>query len=190
MGKYKHKKIPEQKHCSSKGCVCDVVKKIVKAQDEVADNNNCRSGCNDAIQQLRRGNNNSNNVNTTIPIILYCEGSCDPFIGTGVFQAPMSDEDGTFFGNAETPIFRAKSFVDDSDCCVRLELLLPVTDCEILMTKIEDSHSALSHYFPADDPVTGFQSTGICLTVDLNKFVGITCLDPVTPISVNDFPFA
>lgn len=182
----KNRKKHEQRHYSD-DCVCDVVRQIIEAQDEVEDGSYC-SGCDSAIQQLRKGRNGYEPVNTTIPFILYCAGDCEPFFGSGVFKSPGYDKD-AFYGSVETPIFRAKKFAKGSNCCVKLELLLPVTDCEVLMTKVEDCNSALSHFFPADDPVTGFQGTGICITVDLNNFTGITCLDPIRPTSVNEhFP--
>lgn len=188
MSSYKNRTKYEQKDCSN-DCVSDVVRQIVDAQDEITDNG-CDSSCNSAIQQLRRGRNGHEHINTTIPFILYCAGDCEPFFGSGVFKAPRRDGGETFFGSVESPIFRAKQFVKGSNNCVKLELLLPVTDCEILMTKTEDCNSALSHFFPADDPVTGFQATGICITVDLNNFLGITCLDPIAPIPVNEFVVA
>ncbi|GAA0604054.1 exosporium assembly protein ExsY [Virgibacillus siamensis] len=185
MSCYKNRRMHEQKH-SYNDCVCDVVRKIVEAQDEVEENGCCGS-CDSAVQQLRKGRPNNGPVNTTVPFILYCAGDCEPFFGSGVFKSPGYYNREAFYGCVESPIFRAKQFVRGSNCCVKLELLLPVTDCEIIMTKVEDCNSAISHYFPADDPVTGFQATGICITVDLNNFTGITCLDPITPIPVNDF---
>lgn len=168
-------------------CVCDVVKRIVEVQDEV-DGNDCSSGCDRSIQQLlRKGKNDLGPANTTIPFILYCDGSCDPFIGSGVFQTSNGSHRGTFFGCVETPIFRAKKFVKGTDCCVRLELLVPVTeDCDVPVCEME-SVSTVCPFFPTDQPITGFQATGICITVDLKHFLAITCLDPITPIPANEF---
>ena len=122
-----------------------------------------------------------------IPFILYCGGTCEPFVGSGVFQASNGANRGTFFGCVETPIFRAKHFVKGSDCCVRLELLVPVTDkCDVAVCQM-DSVSAVCPFFPTDDPITDFQATGICVTVNLKDFNAITCLDPITPIRANEF---
>lgn len=162
-------------------CVCGVVKQIVKAQDEVT-SDHCATSCYRSIQQLRGKINETVTQHTTIPFILYCAGTCEPFVGSGVFQGPAKRGDGTFFGCVETPVFRAIKFVDNSDCCVKLELLLPVSDgCEV-----EPNHthkaSTVCSFFSEEHPVTDFVSTGICVTVDLNHFMGITCLDPVTPM--------
>lgn len=169
----------------SDDCVCNVVKRIVSAQDEVR-GNDCYSGCDRSIQQLRsrRGGNDLGPANTTIPFILYC--GCEPFIGSGVFQTSNGTNRGCF-GCVETPIFRAKQFVKGSDCCVRLELLVPITDdCDVPVCQL-DSVSDVCPFFPTDDPITDFQATGICITVDLEDFNAITCLDPITPIPANEF---
>ncbi|WP_161493909.1 CotY/CotZ family spore coat protein [Virgibacillus necropolis] len=166
-------------------CVCDVVKRIVEVQDEVG-GNGCSSGCDRSIHQLLSRGNQMGPANTTVPFILYCGGTCEPFIGSGVFQAPRGDN-GSFFGCVETPIFRAKNFVKGSDCCVRLELLVPVTEeCDPPECKM-DTVSKVCPFFPADYPITDFQATGICITVDLKHFLAITCLDPITPIPANEF---
>lgn len=174
------------KACHTKDCVCDVVKRIATAQDEQEDNS-CSTSCNQSIQQLRGvGNAFGGPRNNTIPFILYCHGSCDPFIGSGVFQAPKGKK-GSFFGSVETPVFRVKKFAGNGDCCAKLELLLPVTKkCGVYMPQINKTDT-ISAFFPEDDPVCDFQATGICLTVDLSDFIGITCLDPIRPLASEDF---
>ncbi|OZU88932.1 hypothetical protein CIL03_07880 [Virgibacillus indicus] len=170
---------------SADDCVTDTVRRIIKAQDEVIEDC-CVSSCESAIKQLRKRKSDLAPQHTTIPFILYCNSSCSPFIGSGVFQAPMGNckRNNNFFGSVETPIFRAKSFAKDSDNCVKLELLLPVTEqCEVLMPALDGCKcGSISQFFPTDDPVTGFQATGICITVNLNHFLAVTCLDPITPI--------
>lgn len=175
---------PRRDHTNCNDCVCSVVKNIVNVQDEADDD--CSLSCGTFIQQLKGGGNETDTRHTTIPFMLYCGGACEPFIGNGVFQAPKGKR-GTFFGCVETPVFRAKRFVKDSDCCVILELLLPVNEyCESKQPPI-DTHNKVCSFFPGDDPVTDFQATGICLTVDLEKFIAITCLDPITPLPANEF---
>ncbi|WP_163971485.1 CotY/CotZ family spore coat protein [Oceanobacillus halotolerans] len=170
-------------------CVCDVVRDIVAAQDEVANNNDngcCSTGCENSIEQLLSpaGINGTTPVNDTIPFILYCKGECEPFIGSGVYQAQLGGSPNTYFGCVETPIFRAKEFVDDEECCVRLELLLPVTEGGSTPGPGGDD---VCDYFPGNS-IRDFQATGICITVDLNCFCGITCLDPITPLPASQFP--
>ncbi|MFC3039961.1 CotY/CotZ family spore coat protein [Virgibacillus xinjiangensis] len=164
-------------------CICDVVKEIVKAQKEIEEDYGS-GDCYSSIQQLRGAAHGPRN--TTIPFLLYNQGSDKPFKGAGVFRAPMSKRKDHFFGSVESPIFRARKFSDK--CCVNLELLLPVTEkCNVLMPDKHHSDN-ISSYFPTDDRVIDFQATGICITVDLENFTGITCLDPVTPIPADETP--
>lgn len=180
MGYYRRKEIIQAEHTSD-DCVCDTVRKIVHAQDEVK-GHGCSSSCDLSIQQLRGKENGLDPQNTTIPFILYCGGTCEPFVGSGVFKAPATNEREAFFGCVESPIFRAIRFVKNSDCCVKLELLLPVSDgCEIKPCKTNNV-SKVCPFFPEDKPVTDFIATGVCLTVNVKDFVGIACLDPITPI--------
>ncbi|WP_188631953.1 CotY/CotZ family spore coat protein [Lentibacillus kapialis] len=163
-------------------CVCDIVRNIIKAQDEVADMS-CHTSCDRSIHQLLSHRNDTGPQNTTIPFILYCKGDCDPFVGSGVSRSSAYGK--SFFECVETPIFRAKKFVHDKDCCVKLELLLPVSEsCEVV--KPYDKHGKVCQFFSTDKPITDFVETGICLTVDLEDFTGITCLDPVSPLSINE----
>ncbi|MFA1820910.1 CotY/CotZ family spore coat protein [Virgibacillus oceani] len=185
MGKTRCREFLEPKK-KSEDCVKNIITRIIKVQDEAMEDS-CFSACDSAIQQLRKGNS-LGPVNTTIPFILYCE-DCKPFMGSGVFQAPMGKKSGNFFGSAETPILRAKHFVKDSDCCIRVELLLPITEkCRVLMPEIDCCSNTIAPFFSIDDPVTGFQETGICITIDVEKFIGITCLDPITPIQTGESP--
>lgn len=166
-------------------CVTNVIKQIIEAQDQVFDD--CSLSCEASIQQLKRNGHEVDASHTAIPFMLYCGGTCEPFIGNGVFQAPCGNEWGTFFGCVETPIFRAKRFVKNSDRCVQLELLLPLSGgCEVKQPPEEASNKVCS-FFPGHDAVTAFQATGICLTIDLDHFIGITCLDPITPQPANEF---
>mgnify|MGYP001314937767 CR=1 FL=1 len=184
MGKYRGRGFFEQEK-KSDDCVKDTINRIIHAQKKAAETHS--SACDSAIQQLRKGNRTGTG-NTTIPFILYSEDA-KPFIGSGVFQAPMGKKSENLFGSAETPILRAKHFVKDSDCCLKAELMLPVTEkCSVLMPESECCSKTIAPFFPADDPVIGFQATGICITIEVDKFIGITCLDPITPIQTNESP--
>lgn len=161
-------------------CVCDVVSRIVKAQNEVKDHS-CSTSCDRSIQQLR--GKGLGPQYTTIPFMLYCSGTCEPFVGSGMFKAPASKKDAPFFGCVESPVFRATQFVKNSDCCVRLEILLPVSDgCEIKPHHTKGG-SNIRRFFPEGTPVTNFIASGVCLTVNLKDFAGISCLDPINPIT-------
>lgn len=166
-------------------CICHVVRKIVDAQDEVANNNAdcCSTSCEQSIKDLLSPTTNNNTTgNTTIPFILYCKDNCSPFISSAVYQAPISNTGNTFFGCVETPVFRAKKFVNDGDCCVILELLLPVTETGATI----NTGDQVCDFFPGNSR-RGFQATGICITVDLNSFNAIQCLDPITPRPSSQF---
>lgn len=174
----------------SGSCVCNKVRDIVAAQDEVAGNNDgrsCSTSCDRSVADLLSPPGNGNrNRNTAIPFALYCKGACGPFVGSGVYQA-SAGANGSYFGCAESPIFRARSFVEGSDCCVTLELLLPATADGTTPGPVGDGQSALCPFFPGT-AITDFQATGICITVDLHNFHSITCLDPVRPLPADDFP--
>lgn len=162
-------------------CVCDVVQQIVAAQDAVIDNDCCTTSCERSIQQLLSPQVTPV-TNTTIPFILYCK-DCEPFIGSGVFEEQLGATPNTFFDCVETPIFRAKQFVEGSECCVQLELLLPVTEGGVAPGPTNDSVSDVCRFFPGNS-IRDFRATGICLTVDLNCFCSIACLTPITPLPV------
>lgn len=184
MGKHRCRENTRSERVSD-DCVCNTVRRIVDVQDEAGGNGNDCAGCDRSIHQLLSGN--AGPVNTTIPFILFCDGTCEAFVGSGVYQSSTGYNRKNFFGCVESPIFRAKQFVKGSNCCVRLELLVPVTEgCDVPVCPM-DTISTVCPFFPTDDPITGFQATGICLTIDLNHFVGITCLDAITPFPASDF---
>ncbi|MFD1038231.1 CotY/CotZ family spore coat protein [Virgibacillus byunsanensis] len=169
----------------NENCVCDVVRDIIDAQDQVTNNDNCCStSCERSIDQLLSPTTNGNgNGATTIPFILYCKGDCLPFIASGVFQDELGRSGNTFFGCFETPIFRAKKFVDEDECCVKLELLVAVTEGGAFV----EEGDRVCDFFPGNSR-RDFLATGICLTVDLDCFCAIQCIDPVTPLPSSEFP--
>ncbi|MEF2291318.1 CotY/CotZ family spore coat protein [Virgibacillus dokdonensis] len=156
-------------------CVCDIVQSIVHAQDKV-NKDTCDTSCYASIQQLNH--KNSFNRHTTIPFLLYCRSSCKPFIGKGFMTKHHNHCSEKSFKEIESPFFRAKKFLRGSKCCVRLELLLPIKDKKF--SQSFDKRSYCDDHI--DKKITDFIATGVCLTVDLNQFIGITCLDPITPI--------
>ncbi|MFG6115322.1 CotY/CotZ family spore coat protein [Halobacillus sp. MO56] len=164
-------------------CVCDTVREIVRVQNEVAGADDCCStGCEQSIQDLLSPTTNGNGA-TTIPFFLYCKGNCKPFIGSGVFQSPIGGSGMTALRCVQTPIFRAKKFVDEDECCVQLELLLPVTQGGSTPGERGDT---VCSYFPGNS-IRDLQATGICITIDLDCFCGIACLSPTTPLPASEF---
>lgn len=182
-----------EESCRHDNCVCNKVREIVIAQNEVAGNSSnngrCATSCDRSIADLLSPPNNDNgnmNGNTTIPFALYCKGACGPFVGSGVYQA-TNGSNGNYFGCAETPIFRAIGFEDEGNCCVSLELLLPATEDGATPGPQGEGDSSICPFFP-NQAITDFQATGVCITVDLNNFHSITCLDPVKPLPASNFP--
>lgn len=180
---------------SNNECITGIVKKIVKAQHQAveAGEDTCFTGCDQSIADLLSPfeENRDRLRHNTIPFILTCKGNCKPFIGSGVHRVSSGGQ--SHFKCVESPILRAKSFVGNSDTCVRLELLLPVSNN--ISKDLEESsqqkgysgkpscHKTVCDFFPSY--TRNFKATGICITVDLNCFCGISCLSPITPLSAN-----
>ena len=158
--------------CHSKGsrCVKDVLKEIIRAQNEVADRDHgCSTSCERSIRDLLSPAGANGNGDTTVPFTLYCK-DCKPFFASG-----LRKKTGPGYYCIETPVFRAVKFVDDH--CVKLELLKPVPQYSHYSWKKKCDKSVCDVL----DHVEYFESTGICTTVDVNCFCGITCLDTITP---------
>lgn len=143
---------------SNEGCVRNTISNILTAQ---GNNIIIPSHCN----------------HTTIPFTLLSNSSCLPFVGVGITYQQQT------LAYVESPVFKARKFVNDANNCVQLELLLP-----IYKKRRTRCHSAnylqLTHRY-----IHNFTETGICITLDLASFCGITCLDPITPIQC-DFPIS
>lgn len=179
------------------GCIRDIVKRIIDAQREAVDD--CVTSCEQSIDELlsRRIKNRRNE--TTIPFMLICEDSCKPFVGSGFVSR---DRDGTrrrHFECIESPVFRVRDFVRGSDSCVKIELLLPVHDRRHDHDHHHEEGRGKEHHHDHDHHdhhdhhgsfcdkfgrrrIENFRETGLCITVDLDCFCGITCLDPITPV--------
>jgi spore coat protein Z len=181
-------------------CVSDVVRGIVRAQRRAveAEENTCFTGCDRSIEELLSPfeENRERLRHNTIPFILFNKNGGKPFTGVGVRRERDGRSDRSFFECIESPIFRAKSFVGDNENCVRLELLKPVRDrrdghrsSQDVESERHDKHdhkcdSDLCDFLPRH--TRNFRATGICITVDLDCFCGISCLDPITPLRARD----
>ncbi|WP_163583154.1 CotY/CotZ family spore coat protein [Gracilibacillus saliphilus] len=141
-------------------CVCDVVRAINDAQDNVVEME-CDVSCARSIQDLVspvRGNGLD-----TVPFILY-DKKGKPFKGFG------AEVRGGRFECFSSFIFRVNE-IDDKDCCAILELLVFDDDDKACGDPCEQ----LDH-----EQVEDLERTGICITVDLNCFCAITCLPAVS----------
>lgn len=152
-----------EKHKSQ--CVCDVLQEIADAQDEI-NHGDCDTSCKRSINQLVGGV--MGDVFDTIPVILYCKSTCKPFFGTGITFNNNEEKLGFSF------FFRVKK-VDKDTCCATLELL--GEDGDLGKFDKKNGHPTIG-----DQNVKDFddlEGTGICITVDLNCFCAVSCLDPV-----------
>jgi len=148
------------KEFSSGSCVCDVLREIDRAQEDISNNNNCcDSSCDRSISDLLGETEEERNGLDTVPVILYCRDSCKPFKGYGAHPRHIDNLMSSFY-------FRVKS-VDD-DCCAVLELLKD-RGCSS-----KDPHS------PMEQETGRLRGTGICITVDVNCFCHITCLPAIS----------
>lgn len=178
----------------SSDCVKDVVRRILKAQREAAGETgyDCRTSCEQSIEDLLSPSREPRGRrHTTIPFMLVCKDGCKTFFGSG-FTGRSSRSRHEHFHCVESPVFKVRGFVKGSDNCVRLELLTPVyhrgpRDAEGEGKGGPQHHhhnscgGSVCDYF-GGRPIDNFRSTGVCITVDLNCFCGISCLDPITPV--------
>ena len=193
-------------------CVADVVRGIIRAQRRAleAEQDTCFTSCDRSIEDLISPfeENRDRFRNNTIPFILICKENCKPFVGVGVRRERDRRSDRNTFECVESPIFRAKSFVNDDENCVRLELLKAVRgrrddhdhdhdhnhgghgdhdkrgESEERGRHEHENHKRDREEFCDLLPrnTRDFRATGICITVDLNCFCGISCLEPITPL--------
>src|SRR5690625_7443770 len=96
----------------SGNCVCDVLKEIARAQNDIVDIC-CDTSCEQSINDLL-GETEVRNGLDTVPLILYCKDGCKPFKGYGAHPDNIGHVILSFY-------FRVKT-VDD-ECCVVIELL-------------------------------------------------------------------
>ncbi|MFD1017883.1 CotY/CotZ family spore coat protein [Thalassobacillus hwangdonensis] len=143
------------KHYDTENCVCDILREIADAQDDVV-SSDCHTSCEQSINDLL-GDTVANNKDT-VPVLLYCKGNCKPFEGFGAKKGAINDIMGSFY-------FRVKHV--DKDCCATLELLRDPNDND----KDPDS--------PVKQFTGNLKRTGICISVDLDCFCHVTCLPAI-----------
>lgn len=163
-------------------CVARVIREIVKAQNDVVNDVCCDVSCEQSISDLLGETENGNNLDT-VPVILYCKGTCKPFKAYAVNEARYGGErvnDRPTLGDVESSFFfRPKSVTNDN--CAVLELLIDDA-CD---DNDEESGGHGKHKkkhdpkTPADQKVRNLEATGLCITVDLNCFCHVTCLPAI-----------
>lgn len=179
---------------SSDHCIKDVVRKIVEAQVKAAEEaaTACTTSCEQSIEDLLSPSRPRRRPrHTTIPVMLTSKNG-KPFVGSGFVGRDRDGDRTGHFECIESPVFKVKGFVRGSNDCVRLELLLPVGgrpgprggedkgDAGHGHHHSHDSHSFCDKF--GSRRIENFRETGVCITVDLDCFCGITCLDPITPV--------
>ncbi|GAB4073971.1 spore coat protein CotY [Barrientosiimonas marina] len=143
----------------SGNCVCDVLKEIEDAQQDVVENccsTSCEKSINDLLGESDGGG--GNNGLDTVPVILYCGDGCEPFKGYGANPNDVSNMTSSFY-------FRVKKI--DENCCAVVELLRDPHDDN------ESPHDPIHQY------TKHLCATGICITVDLDCFCHVTCLPAI-----------
>lgn len=161
-------------------CISNVISKIIDAQDKV-NKNKWNSGCEKSYMELLSQSNYNRNLNNTIPFFLTSKDN-KPYIASGIIKTPIKDyPNESYFKCIETPILRAVKFNDNKHNGVVVELLRPVNANGI---PIADHGEELCDFFQEQTPykTIQFRSTGICTTIDLDCFCGITCLNPIRPL--------
>ncbi|HYK74557.1 MAG TPA: CotY/CotZ family spore coat protein [Pseudoneobacillus sp.] len=153
----------------SDNCVCAVLRRIADVQDALEPDTTgpCTTSCERSIAQLEGLVSPVTNGPDTIPVILYCD--CEPFLGTGVRLNTPGASSNVRFECIQSFLFRVNSV--DEDCCATLELLTAGGG--------PNPQDPCSQFPGGSVGLNDIDATGICITVDLNCFCGVTCLDPV-----------
>jgi len=175
-------------HQDGDNCVSKILREIVAAQNDVV-NHCCDTSCEQSISDLL-GETEPGNDLDTVPVILYCKGTCKPFKGFGVGLRNdgrnLRPAVGSFF-------FRVKKVTRDN--CAVLELLLSERDRhhhhhENHHESVEGESSDHRHKKHCNDPESpscqstrDLEATGLCLTVDLDCFCHVTCLPAIEALS-------
>ncbi|GAB2532819.1 CotY/CotZ family spore coat protein [Gracilibacillus alcaliphilus] len=151
----------DNKHDEMNDCVCDVVRAIADAQDNVVEQH-CDVSCSQSIKNLVSPIRSTGL--DTVPFILYNKKG-QPFKGFGAEIEGSSYR----FECFSSFIFRVNEVNDD--CCATLELL-------VFDNQDNACHSPCEQI--DNEQVKDLERTGICITVDLTCFCAITCLPAVS----------
>ncbi|MFP7494767.1 CotY/CotZ family spore coat protein [Terribacillus saccharophilus] len=147
--------------------VVDIIREIANAQRDIH-SECCATSAEQSINDLL-GNFGGSTGFDTVPICLYNDlGGI--FRGYGV--APGATP-GTLGPVAASYYFRVKTVYDDNAAV--LELLRSPADITLIPAGVDDQI------------VTGLTATGICFTVDLNRFAHITTLPAISAFTSGRF---
>ncbi len=166
-------------HGDTSNCVCDVVRAIADAQNEVVENV-CDVSCERSIESLLDPAA-ANDLNT-VPFILY-GNDLNPFKAFGIdFKRNKNNMNNPQFECVESFVFRVKTV--DEDCCAVIELLAFGADGNQGGGGGGGGNKNKDGDNPCDQvdgqKLEDLVATGICITVDLSCFCAITCLPAVS----------
>lgn len=154
-------------------CIVSTLLSVAEAQEKVEDD--CRSGCQQAIDELK-GRSKARNFDT-IPVLLTC--NCSPFSAAGALRSKNGED---LFKVISSFLFRVND-VDEETGCAALELLLPVTNHEGKEEEFKKNRgrheSAFGQFLEDLDNAKKIVRTGICVTVDLDNITSVSCLPPI-----------
>ena len=153
-------------HHHSRGCVCEVVRAILEIQNAAVQDecNRCTTNCfleplGGIVSPAR------SNVDTRVFTLLNKDGS--PFFAT--FNTPNGS------CHCVSIYFRVEDVFDG--CCATLRVLVPQDDNGHTVDLLNDYGTAID--FRQVCKVTQFEASDSCITVDLDCFFAVQCIDDV-----------
>jgi Spore coat protein Z len=171
---FEHDHDENDHHEHHEGCVGDVLKAILHAQERAKKQDDCHHSCKESISDLLEEKKRPKK--NTIPFLLFC-GDCEPFKASGVKVVKNHHTKKKKFACISSFIFKIK---DLNDGCAILELLTfqPDRSCNSDHKQIQKSPCTPCCQINHKD-VDDLMGTGICITVDLSCFCAISCLPAV-----------
>ncbi|MDQ0268711.1 CotY/CotZ family spore coat protein [Cytobacillus purgationiresistens] len=166
-------------------CVCEVVHAIKDIQDQIKDEFDCECGSScflepiGAISPHREKQKRKRRPNTRVFVLKTADGS--------PFHAFLTNVDNCA---CVSIFFRVEEVFDN--CCATLRVLEPISECEghgkhgWETTNIVDGCCIdLSKVCKVD----GFRSTDNCITVDLNCFCAVQCIEDIHLNDVDSYSY-
>ena len=178
------------RHQSEGNCVSRILREIVSAQNDVTNDDDCNVSCERSISDLL-GETEPGSGLDTVPVILYCKGTCKPFKGFAVPEGRNHELGRT----VASFFFRVKRVTKDN--CAILELLISDRDHHHRFENTGENderegghnqhHNQNHHKKDPESPVQqdtrNLEATGLCITVDLECFCHVTCLPAIAALN-------
>ena len=160
-GKNKFESSSREDMMGGTGCICEVVKTILKLQNQaVRHDDTCGTSC--FIEPIG-GLTKHGHADTRVFMLLDHLGR--------PFKVVAKGKDCTY---SYTPFFRVEDVF--GDCCATLRAVVAVEDDEAVDLFEEDPNVMSPEAF---EDITKFKKTETCVTVDLNNFTAIQCVADV-----------